>query len=131
MSGPVSIACAAVFLLQSAVALAAPARLALEQVTLLAAGQSDSRVVLQLPDKSLVELRVGEQLAGTEARLSRVTAGLAVFEDQAGSRGRQTVWLHLHGRAERLRPIPDPAPAVRPAPQVARVPVTPPAAPAR
>lgn len=120
--------CAVLALLLTAAA-AAPAAVALEQVTLLAAGPLDGRAVLQLPNKRLLELRVGEQLPGSAATLVRVTDGLAVFEDHPGlDQAPQTVWLRLKGRAERLRITPDPAPVAAAAPVVVRVPVTPPPA---
>lgn len=68
---------------------------ALDGIKLLALGAEDSRIVLQMPNRSLHEMGVGDVVPGTEAHLVKLLQAAAVFELAAapGMQG-QTVRLN-------------------------------------
>ena len=90
---------------------------ALPGIKLLALGAEDNRIVLQMPDRSLHEMAVGDQLPGTEAHLLKLLQAAAVFELAAapGKEG-QIVRLNKGGATQCFLASAAPSQS-RPAPQ--------------
>lgn len=89
---------------------------ALDGIKLLALGAEDGRIVLQMPDRALLELAVGEVMPGTEARLAKLLQSAAVF-DLPGVQGGegQTVRLDKSGAVQCFHSS-DEQKSLRPAP---------------
>ncbi len=91
---------------------------ALDGIKLLALGAEDNRIVLQMPNRALHEIGVGDQVPGTEAQLVKLLAAAAVFELAAapGKQG-QTVRLNKGGATQCFLASVAPVES-RPAPQI-------------
>ncbi|WP_156397874.1 MULTISPECIES: hypothetical protein [unclassified Duganella] len=74
---------------------------ALDGIKLLALGAEDGRIVLQMPDRALQEVAVGDVVPGTEARLTKLLQSAAVFELPGAQGGEgQTVRLLKSGAVQ-------------------------------